>query len=623
MFENFPYSNFHDLNTDWLIKRVKNIETSEANAKASEEAAAESATAAAQSAKASDQSAQASAQSAQASALSELNARSSAVASAESARLAETTVADTANQINVLQSRVDNIIPDGTQTQGNTELLDIRVGFNGKIYQSAGDSVRNQVSNVVNEISNYNSVEFLSFLNKTNETVQNITYAWNGDSCTVTGSNTAISFTAMFLSKVSFPVGMKAGNTYFLKYSGNMVQFRVYYYESAEGSAIQLLNSTTDRTFTIPNNATGIQIRLHVPSGSTVNETVSPKILNALTNEELTANLVTYKLNPTGNTTDRKTDIEYMLNTTGVCYLGSGDFYVSGIDMPDMSKIYGNGANTRIILLGNNTDEGYAIKLSNNCYVESLTVLGNVTNIPVSSLTSTVINRHGILFKANYDTDQSTILRCFIRNVRIGNFTGGGITCINTGYSTWSCVGVTDCYIYRCTAGIYVPYWSEFHRFVSVHCTQCYYGAVNNGGNCTFIGCNFSSNIIGMLMDNSTDQSPNNSHGSVIGCTFDHEDNNNGIGIKIDGCQNGEVFSDCQLFYSDIEVNNAKGIQFNNFNIGGSGNEITITKGTDGGLVIFNGCVFKDDSYSVSVSPGYDACKFINCYTRDGLTVTV
>lgn len=622
MFENFPYSNFHDLNTDWLINKVKNIETSEANAKASEANAKASEEASAQhSADASNYAQQAYTSQVQAENSAE-SASQSAEESANSARLAEETVAETANQINVLQSRVDNIIPNQTQTEGNTELLDIRVGFNGKTYISAGDAVRNQISNVVNEISNYNSVEFLSFLNKTDVTVQEITYTWNGDSCTISGSNTAISFTAMFLSKVSFPVGMKAGNTYFLKYSATTVQFRVYYYESAEGSAIQLFNSFTDRTFTIPSTATGIQIRLHVPANSNVNETVSPKILNALTNEELTANLVTYKLNPSGNTTDRKADIEYMLNTSGLCYLGSGDFYVSGIDMPASSKIYGAGASTRIILLGNNTDEGYAIKLSDNCYVESLTILGNVTNIPISSLTSTVVNRHGILFKASYDTDQSTILRCFIRNVRIANFTGGGIACINTGYSTWSCVGVTDCYIYRCTAGIYIPYWSEFHRFVSVHCTQCYYGAVNNGGNCTFVGCNFSSNIIGMIMDNSSDQSPNNSHGSVIGCTFDHEDDNNGIGIKIDGCQNGEVFSDCQLFYADIEVNNAKGIQFNNFNIGGSGNAITITKGTGGGSVIFNGCMFKDDSYTIHVSSGYTACKFINCFTRNGNTVT-
>lgn len=622
MYDNFPYSNYHDLNTDWIVNKIKNVETSEANAKASEDNAKASEEASAQNAADASNYAQQAHTSQVLADNSATSASQSAEASANSAHLAEATVADTANQIAVLQSRVDNIIPDGTQTAGNTELLDIRVGFNGKTYTSAGDAVRNQVSNVVNEISNYNSVEFLSFLNKNDETVQGITYTWNGDSCTVSGSNTAISFTSMFLSKVSFPVGMKAGNTYFLKYSGTAVQFRVYYYESAEGSAIQLFNSLNDRTFTIPNSATGIQIRLHVPANSNVNETVSPKILNALTNEELTANLVTYKLNPSGDTTDRKSDIEYMLNTSGVCYLGSGDFYVSGINMPVSSKIYGCGASTRIILLGNNTDEGYAIKLADNCYVESLTVLGSATNIPVSSLTSTVVNRHGILFKANYDSDQSTILKCFISNVRIANFTGGGIACINTGYSTWSCVGVTDCYIYRCTAGIYVPYWSEFHRFVSVHCTQCYYGAVNNGGNCTYIGCNFSSNIIGMLMDNSTDQSPNNSHGSVIGCTFDHEDNNTGVGIKIDGCQNGEIFSDCQLFYSDIEVNNAKGIQFNNFNIGGTGNEITINKGTDGGSVIFNGCIFKDDSYTISVSSGYTACKFINCFTRDGNTVT-
>ena len=148
MFENFPYSNFHDLNTDWLIKRVKNVETSEANAKASEEAAAESATAAAQSATASDQSAQASAQSAQASA-------QSAEESANSATEANEYVTSTRDQVNLLQSRVDNIIPSGTQTEGNTELLDIRVGYNGERFPSAGDAVRGQVYDLNTDLNVY------------------------------------------------------------------------------------------------------------------------------------------------------------------------------------------------------------------------------------------------------------------------------------------------------------------------------------------------------------------------------------------------------------------------------------------------------------------------------------
>ena len=43
-----------------------------------------------------------------------------------------------------LNSRISNIIADGTQTEGNTELIDIRTAFNGDVYQTAGDAVRGQ-----------------------------------------------------------------------------------------------------------------------------------------------------------------------------------------------------------------------------------------------------------------------------------------------------------------------------------------------------------------------------------------------------------------------------------------------------------------------------------------------
>lgn len=144
MFENFPYSNFHDLNTDWIVKKIKDVETSEANAEASAQASAQSAQASAQSATAAAQSAQASAQSAEDSA-------QSAEASANSATEADNYVSATREQVNLLQSsvdllqsRVDNIIPSGTQTEGNTELIDIRVAEYGEIYESAGNAVRGQ-----------------------------------------------------------------------------------------------------------------------------------------------------------------------------------------------------------------------------------------------------------------------------------------------------------------------------------------------------------------------------------------------------------------------------------------------------------------------------------------------
>lgn len=42
-------------------------------------------------------------------------------------------------------SRVDNIIAHNNNTEGNTELLDIRVGVDGKVYSSAGEAIREQM----------------------------------------------------------------------------------------------------------------------------------------------------------------------------------------------------------------------------------------------------------------------------------------------------------------------------------------------------------------------------------------------------------------------------------------------------------------------------------------------
>ena len=37
-----------------------------------------------------------------------------------------------------------------------------------------------------------------------------------------------------------------------------------------------------------------------------------------------------------------------------------------------------------------------------------------------------------------------------------------------------------------------------------------------------FVNCNFSENDMEFLMDNSQKQSKNETHGSAVGCTFNH-----------------------------------------------------------------------------------------------------
>jgi len=316
-------------------------------------------------------------------------------------------------------------------------------------------------------------------------------------------------------------------------------------------------------------------------------------------------------LESTQDTTDRTEEILAQLET-GYCSLGPGDFYISGLTMPKNSTLSGVGNSTRLILL----EEGksYAITLDSYCIVRDLQILGDL-DVPV--ITKDLGDRHGILFVGNASEDafdQPEL--CQIENCLIQNFSGGGITCSDTGYTLKASINVTDCSILNCGAGINISYFSEYHQFANVGVQNCYYGCINNGGNNVFINCNFGGNTLGFIIDNSSEQSPNNSHGSAVGCTFNHSDGNEGVGICILNAQYGFVFSDCQIFYSQIVIEDSNGISFNNCNFG-SEETIQINDGT---LVLLNGCMF-GSAPNLLISDNENV-ELVNCYTRDGEPVT-
>ena len=327
-------------------------------------------------------------------------------------------------------------------------------------------------------------------------------------------------------------------------------------------------------------------------------------------NEDMEMLCEKYLLESTNDKTDVTEKIEAMLNEHGACVLGSGVFYVSGIDMPEGSTLMGMGHASEIILKSSVRD-GYAVKLGSECTIKNLAVLGGTDKI---SLPAEVGKRHGILFKgtANSTSDpqphNSIVESCFVRS-----FEGGGITCEDTGYATSSSITASNCHITNCGAAINIPFFSEYHEFTNMLCVYNLYGCINNGGNNTFVNCGFNSNKVGFLIDNAQRQSKNNSHGSVIGCTFNHTDSNKGIGIKLLNAQYGYVFTGCQMWYSEIFVENSTNITFSNFNFGGE-QKITVKGGK---FVMFSNCVFFGDP-TVNTDSN---TKFINCFTSNGVVV--
>ena len=334
--------------------------------------------------------------------------------------------------------------------------------------------------------------------------------------------------------------------------------------------------------------------------GNTYNVTANPSITTD-TNSFLAA---------AGDTADVTASIVAMLTQNGVCRLGVGDFYVSGIDMPTGSMLIGSGAQTRVILNGSGS---YAVKLSDSNKVSDMSIVGSVTEITPAGSIGT---RHGVLFCGNYTQTQSTAQQpCYdlLDSLWITDFSGGGITCYDTGYGSRSFLSADNINIIRCGAGINVSYWSEFHRFTNVRTNLCYYGCINNGGNNNFVNCNFSSCKVGFLMDNASGQSPNNSHGSVVGCTICHSDSSvaDGAGIKILNCNNGYIFTGCQIFDSKIEIRDTAGVVISDCNFGASNCDIAVS---GGGLVLFANNVHQDTP-AITVQNN-NLVKFANCYNR-------
>jgi hypothetical protein len=486
---------------------------------------------------------------------------------------------------------------------------------------------RENVTKIFNDLFKYGSYDAALYGAGSSGTQSGLTYTNNGDGTWLINGTVADgdeSFRNIITGNTTLPEYIVVGRKYTIHKSGNeLVRVQIFLYNSSGSSSAYYEDG--DKVL-IPDGTTGIIVRFKVNGPATLeNEVITVSMVaeisdveQTIVNQEIhndtfnnTYNITTSPqittdtngwLQPVDTASADETDktdmsgaIMSMLNSTGYCHLAPGVFYVSGFDMPDKSTLVGCGKQTEIRLLSSVTN-GYAIKIQKYCTVKDLSIYGSYSALDYNSFTADKGTRHGIVFNAQYAEGTSQSEYCVLSNIFIHSFTGCGIKCYNTSISTHRGLYASQIYISICQTGLFVEFHSEFNKFEQICTRYCYVACENNGGNNTFVSCTFHSMNTGFLIDNSLGDKANNSHGSLIGCTFCHIGSNQGLAIAVKGATNGYVFSGCQIWYCSILVENSNGIVFSNMEFGrgttGGGATIRINGGD---TVMFTGCVFMND----------------------------
>ena len=139
-----------------------------------------------------------------------------------------------------------------------------------------------------------------------------ITYTWDGDVCTVIGTASTANFYNLAGGTNVIPFGVKPGDKLSIRVSGTngtKVYIRVIGY--VNGEANELITTNVSNVCTVPENVTGLIIRIYVATGKTANCTIECHVYaHALVDEitqtvgQISANLQTVGSNVTQNTAD-------------------------------------------------------------------------------------------------------------------------------------------------------------------------------------------------------------------------------------------------------------------------------------------------------------------------------
>lgn len=177
--------------------------------------------------------------------------------------------------------------------------------------------------------------------------------------------------------------------------------------------------------------------------------------------------------------------------------------------------------------------------------------------------------------------DAATIINCSAKS-----FDGSGFYLLPTSGSKYY-NKFYGCYAEDCTVGFFDILNSEYAIFDGCHAQSCVVAFWDrSAGNNRYVNCTGNNSTDGFRLT----AGGNGDHGSVVGCTFNHNTNN----INVQSCTNGQLFIGNQLWSGNILIGSTgtanKVIFRNNFISNGT---ITPTTTTT--------CIISDNAFGTSV----------------------
>ena len=577
MFEQFPYTNFHDLNLDWIVKIAKDFLDQYTHIQDTITNGLESL----------DNKAQ------------ELEALLQAWYDTHSDDIANQLAdalqdiqAELTNSLNNLQAYVIQAEQDFINT-----LPPDYTALTNKFDEISEDAYAARVTNGLN-------VEHagLTFV-KTSNTVLKIygTANANRRQLFLNGQSDLLAAASPFqktLDAGKYTINVRASgyhaSDWYLNYS--------YGTFAAGDILVSHTNPTTTITFTQP-VMIGLSFATDTNWGTESNPTLMTVEITKLSAVDVVARLELDNLGmlqSTNDSTDRTYEINTILANNGKARLGKGVFYVTRITMPAGSTLEGIGEQTVIVKIPED-DYVPTIVANSKTTIKDMTIKGTLTEQPTAE---TVIdkNRVGIAI-------DGVVEPVMIQNCRIIGFTYSGINVLNTGSGTKS-VMVSNCELKFNRTGINISA-SEYGCYINTICRDNFIGCNNAGGNNKFTNCGFDSNGFGFVVADTQ----NDGHGICVACSFNH---NTDRAISTQGTDYGFIFSGCQIHYGLIRIDaNSKGIDFIGCEFGGGVNLAQLSATNP---LFINACVFFED---IRTQTDYTALRTIynNSYLFNGTQI--